>query len=477
VKSVFQKNKNNKKMRLLYLLANLTPHELQRFRRFVASPYIIDSDMYSRLMTAIPTPFAVENVNEKKVETDIWQAVFGEKPFEKSRYNRLLSDTTAYLLQFLAMEEARNTLAHDDFYLAKALEKRNLEGFYEKSIATAQYNLQQQPLRDTDFYENDWAQQRLILRHSQGEKLRTERNNLQELHRSLDCFFVLEKLRRICEVLNHESVLQHKYDIKGVDETLAFAKYYTDEATINVYLAVYALLTQKTENEFFTLKNLLEIHQNCFTTIEQRELFTYCLNYCIKQINSSNEAYFQHYLSIFWLILPQKILFLNENLPISDYKNAIAIGLRVGEYERIAQFIQEYSSFLPDEFRSNAISYNLAKLYFAKKEFTKVIDTLNTVQYDNVFYALDSRWTLLKTYYELDEITVLESQIDAFRLYLLRNKTIATSTKKQYKQLLQYLKKIIALQSKSQKERQTFADFLLLQNVVADKKWLIACLG
>jgi hypothetical protein len=255
---------------------------------------------------------------------------------------------------------------------------------------------------------------------------------------------------------------------------MTFAKYYMEEPAVKIYLSVYELLKNKAENDFLHLKNLLAQHLNCFTVVEQRELFTYCMNYCIRQINSSNDAYLHHYLDIFWLILDKKILFLNENLPIADYKNAIAIGLRAGEYTRIEQFIQAYSAFLPDEFRNNAVSYNLAKLYFAKKDFDKVIDILNKVQYDNVFYALDSRWTLLKTYYELDEINVLESQIDAFRLYLLRNKTISTVTKKQYKQLLQYLKKIIVLQGSSKKERTAFAEFLATQEVVADKKWLLA---
>jgi hypothetical protein len=436
----------------------------------VASPYFVESELYARLLAAMPMPFTPDAADENR----IWTGVFGAKPFERQRYNRLLSDATAYLLAFLTVEKLRENAAHGDLALAEAFAQRDLTTLYEKNIDLAQANLQQQPLRDTDFYAAEWQQGRSVLAHRQREPHRTDRTNLDAVHRSLDCFFIVEKLRRCCEVLNHQSILQHTYTVHGTTATLAFAQYYLDIPAVSVYLAVYELLTQRTETAFFALQELLAQHRHYFVGGEQRELYTYCLNYCIRAINSGDEAYLLHYLQLFWLLLAEKIVFLNEKLPIADYKNTIAIGLRAGEYARIAAFIQDYSQYLPTEFRANAVQYNMAKLYFAQADYQKVISTLQTVQYENVFYVLDSRWTLLKAYYELDEMTALEGQITAFRLYLLREKTIGTFTKKQYKQLLQYLKKIVFLQAKTAADRAAFADYLSTQNIVADKKWLLS---
>ena len=102
-----------------------------------------------------------------------------------------------------------------------------------------------------------------------------------------------------------------------------------------------------------------------------------------------------------------------------DYKNMVAAGLRCEAYAWVAEFLQVYNEKLPAGFRENALHYNLAKLAFAKQNYKKVLENLQNVEYEDVFYALDSRWTLIKTYYHLDEYDATEAQIDTFRIFLL----------------------------------------------------------
>jgi hypothetical protein len=53
-----------------------------------------------------------------------------------------------------------------------------------------------------------------------------------------------------------------------------------------------------------------------------------------------------------------------------------------------------------------------------------VLHLLGTVEYDDVFYQLDAKTTLMKTYFELDEFQPLQSLKESFRILLSRKKGI-----------------------------------------------------
>ncbi|MEY4926674.1 MAG: hypothetical protein RI894_1110, partial [Bacteroidota bacterium] len=148
------------------------------------------------------------------------------------------------------------------------------------------------------------------------------------------------------------------------------------------------------------------------------------------------------------------------------------VGLRLEKYDWVEQFLYKYNELLPDDFRENALTYNLAKLQFAKKNYTQVIQLLQTVEYQDIFYSLDSRTTLLKTYYTLDEYEALEANMESFRIYLLRNNVISNFTKKQYQNFIRWLRKIIQTPA-TKKAYSILREKIEETIVIADKKWLL----
>ena len=110
--------------------------------------------------------------------------------------------------------------------------------------------------------------------------------------------------------------------------------------------------------------------------------------------------------------------------------------MREKDYYWTERFISEYGLHLPETYRENAITYNMANLYFYKKEFAKVIELLQEVAYEGDNYSLGSKSILMATYYETDEIDALYSLCDSFKAYLKRNKLISRDKKEGYKNLI-----------------------------------------
>ena len=174
--------------------------------------------------------------------------------------------------------------------------------------------------------------------------------------------------------------------------------------------------------------------------------YTHLKNYCIVKINKGEASSFLPQLfDIFKTLLKEKIILKDNHISSQTYKNITTVGLQLQEYDWVENFIQNYTNYLPKAHRENALNYNLAKVYFFQKKYYQVIEQLREVEYKNLVYALGGKLMLLKTYYELEEQSALDSLIDSFRIYLRRNKQIARDVKQQYMNMLRFTKKLVSI--------------------------------
>ena len=149
--------------------------------------------------------------------------------------------------------------------------------------------------------------------------------------------------------------------------------------------------------------------------------------------------------------------------------------MRNGEYEWTEQFITNYNSKLPDEFRENAVSYNLALVYFYQKKYDKVIQQLQSVDYEDIGYNLNAKSMLIAVYYELDVDDALLSQMDSFKTYLYRHKDIAENKKMHYANLMKYVRKLLKLNKGNKLEIENIKKEMEEDRKIgiASEKWIL----
>jgi hypothetical protein len=178
---------------------------------------------------------------------------------------------------------------------------------------------------------------------------------------------------------------------------------------------------------------------------ELRDMYAYVQNYCIRQANLGNSDFLNELFDAYRTLLDSGIIYVQDHLSQFDFKNMVTVGLRVEEYDWVEAFITRESAVLPEDFRQNAITYNLARLHFARKDFKQALRLLFGVEFTDVYYHLDGKSLLLKTYYELEDFEPLLSLIKAFRVYLRRNRKISTYQLTIYNNLIKYVKQLTRL--------------------------------
>ncbi|HAE35360.1 MAG TPA: hypothetical protein DCG22_06180, partial [Bacteroidetes bacterium] len=154
-------------------------------------------------------------------------------------------------------------------------------------------------------------------------------------------------------------------------------------------------------------------------------------------------------------------------------KNIVSVATRVQETDWAEQFAKQYKKHLHEKFRNNAFNYNMAYLLFARKQFGKALTALLQVEFTDVFYALDSRTLQIKIYFELEETDALMSALEAFKVYLRRNRTISDSVRTIYMNFVRFVNRILSVPPSDSEKKQKLHEKILEAGNVADIRWLL----
>ncbi|PSR01718.1 MAG: hypothetical protein BRD50_08275 [Bacteroidetes bacterium SW_11_45_7] len=465
--------------RLIQILHLLERDEFKRFGQFLNSPYhnIREKpvDLFNYLY-----PFFPEFNDPALDKSKVFRALFPQKPYNDTKLRQVMSYTTKKLEEFIAIENNYDEDNPKNLQLLSFLRKRSdahLFGLYWKTIMN-QYE-QQQSLTEEVYlrrFQFEAENTRHIEQLSQ-EKSRLQELNLSSLGQNLDHYYIISKLKLYCDVLNYRNITGDTPDLLLMDEILNHIQQndYSHVPGIAIYYnIIQTLLNNENESNFTRLKKLLSNYAYRFERREARRMYGMAQNFCIKKINSGQDNYLEELFEIFQKLLHQKIIFGDDGkLSPWDFKNIVTVAVRLGRLNWTETFIEQYHHYIEEEEKTNAYTYNRAKLAYHQGDYSKVLDLLNQVTYNDIFYNLDSRVLLIKTYYELNEVVALDSAISSLNTFLNRKKRVVADYQRQlYSNFSHFVKQLSSLSINSDKEVQKLSSKLQNTNLVADKGWL-----
>lgn len=408
-------------------------------------------------------------------KTSVFRRCFPGRRFSDQQYRYLVSDLVARIERFIARRGFENDDALFSQVLSRELAARKAVKAYNSHRLAFEEKKETSVVRDTAYYQHCYESELVHLVNATAGMKRDEKSNIGEVVEYLDRFYLARKLQLCCEIFNVRNILSVDYKVFLLDEILSHLrnKSYEDTPVIRVYFRILMTLLESENEEHFTqLRKLLMEHETKFTLTELREMYQYVLNYCIKKINLGNISWQHTLFEIFKITIANKVLMSEGHLSHWDYKNIVTISLRLKEFDWCSDFIVKYrQSLLPAE-RENAYVYNQANLHFATGEYSRSLQLLRKVEFSDVYYQLDSKSILLKTYFELDEADSFFYHATAFRTFLKRNKLVSDYQRTIYLNLIRYTaqlmrasgtrRKVAAIRKKVEENRN-----------VADLNWLL----
>jgi len=459
-------------IKVIDIIKSLSKYEMNRFIKYVKSPFYNENETLVELLLF----YTAEVKKYGKVDyskQEIWASIFPYKSYDDRKFRRFNSDLSKLGEGFLAHKVYHENPIKQATDLLNIINRRNIDKLRYTTHKNAINHQKKWTLRNAEYYYHQYlleTEYHVIL-----ESQSRTNHNIVPAIQNLDYFYLGEKLRLYCTLLNYKNVVASEEKLLFIDEILAHLDKanYDEIPAVSVYYQVLKTLNDKdNEQHYFDLRDTLSKHASKFPDEEARNLYILAQNYCIKKINSGNSSFLNELLTLYKKLLETKLIFQEEILSPWTFKNVITIALRVGELDWAKQFIEGNYEKIPEEFRDNAYNYNLAKYHFYLKNYDNVIGLLNNVTYQGVFYLLDAKSLLIKTYYETKEEQALISLFDSFKVLLNRKKMVSPFYRKIYKNLIKYTKKLVNHRNGNSTKLVDIENQLNTEKEVADLTWL-----
>lgn len=437
------------KSKLIQIFKQLDVRELNRLEKYIQSPFFNKHQDVLKLFEYLIafTP----NFEHPKLQKKIVINALGFEQNTKHFYH-----ITSYLLElvcdFLAYLEQEKNKLQSKSYTIKALRKRGLKKQVIASIRQFKTIENKTRIPESQLYLEQYAffneLDALFLEQSSSAL----DDNVQLKSNHLDLFYLSSKLKIACDMLSRSSIIKADYDCHLMPDLMHYLEQnltrYAAYPIISLYYKVHQMLTEKEASYYYALKNALLEEAPLLTTEEAKSMYDYAENYCIRKINSGQSNYYQEFLDLYKVQLELGTLLKDGYLSEQDYKNIVTAGVRTKDYDWTEAFIHKNKRALKTSVRENAFIYNLAAFYYATKQYTKALRALNDVNFTELTYHLGAKDIQLKIYYELGESEAFSSLVQAFRIYVKRNKQLSEYRKEVYFNYLKIAKKIEALKEK-----------------------------
>ncbi len=480
------KNQKMKNSKLIKILKKLSAREQNRLHKYVQSPFFNKHEdvlqLYDVLMGFAPE-FEAEALKKERI-----QQALGIK--DVTRLNHISSYLLNLTIDFLGQLEQEKDTVEQQRYKVKALRKRNMKVALSTAIKQYERLQSRYPYQDTSYYQQQYyfyqEKDALFLLESS----RRYDINLQLKSDALDLYYMVTQLQLACDMASRNIIVEADYISKlGVEIELYLQKnitYLDQHPAVAIYYTILQMLTKTASaaSSYRKLKALLIQHIELFSITELQHMFDYAQNYCIQQINKGVFDYYEEFLSLYKIQLSSNTLLKDGFLEEWDFKNIVTAGVRMKDFEWTEQFIRSNKDQLKPELQENAYRYNLAVYYYATSQYKEALQLLYQVEFTDSTYHLGAKNIQLKSYYELGESDAFGALVDAFRIYVKRNKALSTYRKEVYFNFLRIAKKMENLKQKKayidpqkfEKEKELLAVYIK-ENIAANSDWIATAFG
>lgn len=468
--------------KLYHLLALLGEEDRQRFTLFIQSPYF---------NTNKPLILFWERWQEVSSEPGFSKESFLQgTPLKASRFDNYCSLLYQKVQEFLTHETLGDNTPIGRQLLSQGILKRDstLQSF-TRFIPQIHDELEQTPHSAERYLGLFYQREEAWMAKVNARKIdATWAEDFREMQDLLKQFFLTKGLQMSCGAANLNHIfaqdLSHSAIIDA--EIIREQGFKNSDPLPKLYSYTQQLqLESEDSGTFQPLLEMLKEHRHLLSDTVSHEICQYILNHCVRQLNAGNNTFLEHTHDLYTLLLENGDLLDDGLLSPQQFKNAVSLGCRLGRHQWVETFIRSYLPRLSDGHGGTAEKYNQAVLAFHQERFSVAIPSFRQVISEpthDVFYGLDARIYLWKSYFEYrmslkaEEVDDMYRLYDSFRLYVDRNPRISDTHRLQYRNFIRLFKRFTELiqfpaDEKRQRSLLAFAKVLQAEPDVANKTW------
>lgn len=464
-----------KNLKVVQFLAALTPLEFAEFDKYVHSPYFHTHkgtiDLFDELKKYYPD-FPKAEVEKRKV----FKALFPDSKYDEKK----IYDLGLYLhrlqLQFMAFYQMqKNQHIWEPIMLISSLEDHNLQKQMPKFFEDAEKQLAGISHQDQAYFYYKYLFSEKQCNQILQSKYRTAEVPLQMVAEQLDFFVLLAKLELAISFANKVSIMEGEENKSLIEESFSLYHRIEGEKPISIQLFYFVLkmLTEDDGQEFFQkMKALLPLCSEILPKFKIYRIYLYGINFCSRMMKKGNLGYTEEMFALYNEMLEKQLLFFLPTITNINFKNVVTISIRLKKYAWVKNFIKNYQSEIPTDYRESIVNYSLASLHFAQQKYSEAKRLLIEMKFIDPFYRLSNDILLLKIFYETGELDTLFARSRAFTTFIQRNKTLAEANKTAYSNMAKFVRKLAKVKYERKRNLPKIMEEFEQTQYLVERNWL-----
>ncbi len=464
------------KSKLIEILKTFDKKELKCLDEMVHSPYFNKHDKVIQLWEFVKKHYP-RFVKSKINKEFAYQHVFGKEKYQDQKFRNLMTELSKILEKYFIQETLNANLPAQERYLIEGLRNKNIEKYTLAQLGKTQRAQLKRKHKDVSYYYHQYKLEELHREYMISSYGRAREDNLNKVVNNLDNYYLANKLRYCCVILNRQSLSEEKLDVHLLSEILDYVEQTDFEAVpaITIYHRMFLMLqNQADEVHYPKLKTLLTKHNNVFPRDELRQIYTAMYNHCNRQLKNGSASFLREIFELYKEMLQSKVLIYNGMIaPYIHFRNIVRAAVRLGELDWADNFIVSYQNKIPKEHQESMVGYCLATLNFYRKEYQQTLDHLLAFELQDFYNYIEHKILLIQTYYELQEYEALLAMIHAFRVYLRRKDVLPAHHQTTYSNFIKFVEKTYRAKLSYETDVNKLKEEINNTSPMNDKEWLL----
>ncbi|MEM0996514.1 MAG: hypothetical protein AAGN35_05525 [Bacteroidota bacterium] len=437
--------------KLLYYLRQMNPEELRQFSHWLASPLHENSPQLAAMLEILAHHLA-HTPDAPLVASTFAPALSSDEPFapEKASYIWIrLAALQSALYDFLAWEQAQTDTQLRHRNLFAALRRRGWDRYLPQIYKTALRELPAPPqaLR----FEAELGLETEMSAYLASEAAHGEDKHLDRVHRSLDYYFLLQKVKYACGGILEGDPGADPSQSAMLKAVLAYTGEHLNElpGVLVAYWNVFEMLHHEIRGdkewaaELFLQFDALFRNPTDFSPEEAVDLFIHGQNFCILRYRQGDGRFVDHLLSLYERVLDSRAIFKDGQLSGQFYKNTVELMARLGRLTWAEQFVETYRNAIRHDSEAVIYRYNLAVIRFFQQDYRAAVNRLYNIisALDRFNMGVGARVYFCRSLWEAGEYDWLNSGLRAFDQHLRRNRNTKAGDPGFYREFVAFLRR------------------------------------
>jgi hypothetical protein len=230
--------------------------------------------------------------------------------------------------------------------------------------------------------------------------------------------------------------VQTEYELDFIDPIMSYiggeGRKFLENPVINIlYKQLRLLLDPSEEHLYYELRDMLTDDKIHLDTDDRRDGLTVLNNYCIDRFYSGKEEFRteMHGLNRYTIENNMYNRVKGGYFEPAMFNNAVTMALSCGENEWVLNFIEKFHTKLAPDIRANTYNFCYSKYYFNIKDYSKSLEYLNRVAYNDIYHKFHGRIVLMTLHYELGNYEMFFSVTESSKKFIANDKLLTEQHK------------------------------------------------